>query len=162
MNNRQERFSVSIRRAMRIDLPEIVRLLADDRLGSQREEYRNPLPQSYYDAFDEIDNDRHNELIVAEVNGEVIGTMQLTFIPSLSYQGGKRAQIEAVRIDRKHRSQGIGGQLFEWAIMRAREEGCRLVQLTTNNTRSDAQRFYERLGFTASHTGMKLDLKRQA
>lgn len=162
MNNHQEWLRVFIRRATRVDLPEIVRLLADDRFGSRREDYRIPLPQSYYDAFDEIDYDRHNELIVAEVNGEIIGTLQLTFIPSLSYQGGKRAQIEAVRVDRKHRSQGIGGQLFEWAIVRAREEGCRLVQLTTNNTRSDAQRFYERLGFTASHTGMKLDLKRLA
>ncbi|HLL14004.1 MAG TPA: GNAT family N-acetyltransferase [Pyrinomonadaceae bacterium] len=161
MNTFQEQLNFSIRRATRGDVPEIVRLLADDPLGSQRENYRNPLPQSYYDAFDEIDRDPHNELVIAEAGGEVIGTLQLTFIPYLTYQGGKRAQIEAVRVDRKYRSHGIGGKLFEWAITRAREEQCHMIQLTTNNTRSDAQRFYERLGFVASHSGLKLELKRQ-
>jgi GNAT superfamily N-acetyltransferase len=151
MNSFPEQLNFSIRRATRDDVPEIVRLLADDPLGSERENYRNPLPQSYYDAFDEINQDPHNQLVVAEANGEVIGTLQLTFIPYLTYQGGKRAQIEAVRVDRKYRSHGI---------MRARREQCHLVQLTTNNTRSEAHRFYERLGFVASHSGMKLDLKR--
>ncbi len=160
MNTFQEQLNFSIRHATRDDVPEIVRLLADDPLGSQRENYQNPLPQSYYDAFDEISQDQHNELVVAEANGEVIGTLQLTFIPYLTYQGSKRAQIEAVRVHQKYRSHGIGGKLFEWAIMRARKEQCHLVQLTTNNTRSDAHRFYERLGFVASHAGMKLDLKR--
>ncbi|HEY9405525.1 MAG TPA: GNAT family N-acetyltransferase [Pyrinomonadaceae bacterium] len=162
MNSFQEQLNFSIRRATRDDVPEIVRLLADDPLGSQRENYLNPLPQSYYDAFDEINQDPHNQLVIAEVNGEVIGTLQLTFIPYLTYQGGKRAQIEAVRVDQKYRSHGIGGKLFEWAITRARKEQCHLVQLTTNNTRSEAHRFYERLGFVASHSGMKLDLKQQA
>ena len=161
MNTFQEQLNFSIRRATRGDVPEIVRLLADDPLGSRRENYRNPLPQSYYDAFDEINRDSHNRLVIAEANGEVIGTLQLTFIPYLTYQGGKRAQIEAVRVDRRYRSYGIGGKLFEWAIMRAREEQCHMVQLTTNNTRSDAHRFYERLGFVASHSGMKLELKHQ-
>lgn len=161
MSTSQEQLNFSIRRASRDDVPEIVRLLADDPLGSQRENYRHPLPQSYYDAFDEIDQDPHNQLVVAELDGEVIGTLQLTLIPYLTYQGGKRAQIEAVRVDQRYRSHGIGGKLFKWAIMRAREEQCHLVQLTTDNTRPDAHRFYERLGFVASHAGMKLNLRQQ-
>ena len=161
MSTSREQLNFSIRRATRGDVPEIVRLLADDPLGSRRENYQNPLPQSYYDAFDEINRDQHNELVVVEVNGEVIGTLQLTLIPYLTYRGGRRAQIEAVRVDQRYRSYGIGSRLFEWAITRAREEQCHLVQLTTDNTRSDAHRFYERLGFVASHAGMKLDLKRQ-
>lgn len=161
MSTSREQLNFSIRRATRDDVPEIVRLLADDPLGSRRENYQNPLPQSYYHAFDEINLDQHNELVVVEVNGEVIGTLQLTIIPYLTYQGGRRAQIEAVRVDQRYRSYGIGGRLFEWAITRAREEQCHLVQLTTDNIRSDAHRFYERLGFVASHAGMKLDLKRQ-
>lgn len=154
----EEHLNFSIRLATRGDVPEIVRLLADDPLGRQREDYRHPLPQHYYDAFDRINQDPHNELVIAEVAGNVIGTLQLTFIPYLTYQGGKRAQIEAVRVDQKYRSHGIGGKLFEWAIMRAREQHCHLVQLTTDKTRADAQRFYERLGFVASHTGMKLNI----
>jgi GNAT superfamily N-acetyltransferase len=161
MSTPQERLNFSIRRAARDDVPEIVRLLADDPLGSRRENYQNPLPRAYYDASDEIDRDPHNQLVIAEADGEVIGTLQLTFIPYLTHQGGKRAQVEAVRVNERYRGHGIGGGLFEWAITRAREEQCRLVQLTTDNTRSDAQRFYERLGFVASHAGMKLDLKRQ-
>ncbi|MBV9927560.1 MAG: GNAT family N-acetyltransferase [Acidobacteria bacterium] len=152
------RLDLAIRRATRDDVPEIVRLLADDPLGGRRESYQNPLPQSYYDAFDEINRDRHHELVVAEAEGEVIGTLQLTFIPSLTHQGGRRAQIEAVRVDRRYRSQGVGGRLFEWAITRAREERCHVVQLTTDKARPDAHRFYERLGFVATHAGMKLDL----
>jgi GNAT superfamily N-acetyltransferase len=161
MSTPQERLNFSIRRAARDGVPEIVRLLADDPLGSRRENYQNPSPRAYYDAFDEIDRDPHNQLVIAEADGEVIGTLQLTFIPYLTHQGGKRAQVEAVRVNERYRGHGVGGRLFEWAIVRAREEQCRLVQLTTDNTRSDAQRFYERLGFVASHAGMKLDLKRQ-
>jgi len=159
VNHTAESFSITIRRATRADLPAIVRLLADDPLGSQREAYRDPLPEAYYHAFAAIDADPRQELIVVEHDGAVIGTLQLTFIPGLSFQGGTRAQIEAVRVDRDVRSHGIGGRLFEWAIGRAREQGCRLVQLTTNASRADAQRFYERLGFVASHVGMKLDLE---
>ena len=149
---------LSIRRATRADVPAIVRLLADDPLGQQRERYADPLPTSYYAAFESIDQDRRNELVVVERQGEVVGTLQLTFLPYLTYQGGTRAQIEAVRVDRRFRSHGLGQQLFEWAIARAREAGCHLVQLTTNASRDDAQRFYTRLGFVASHVGMKLDL----
>lgn len=158
----KDKLNISIRRATRDDVPEIVRLLADDSLGRRREKFEQPLPESYYDAFLEIDSDRQNELVVLELDGRVIGTMQLTFIPSLSFQGGKRAQIEGVRVDSSHRNLGLGHKLFEWAIERARAEGCRLVQLTTNIERTDAQRFYRDLGFTASHTGMKIDLQKRS
>ncbi len=152
--------NIVIRRATREDVKETVWLLADDVLGQQRERYETPLPQSYYAAFEEIEQDSHNELVVAELAGEVIGTLQLTLIPYLTYQGGKRAQIEAVRVAEAYRSKGVGYQFFEWAITRAREKGCHMVQLTTNKNRDDAQRFYDRLGFVATHEGMKLDLKK--
>lgn len=155
----KEQLDLSIRRATHADVREIVRLLADDPLGSQREQYREPLPDSYYEAFQEIDADRQQELVVASLDGHIIGTMQLTFIPSLTFQGGKRAQIEGVRVDGTYRGHGVGRKLMLWAIERARQEGCRLVQLTTNAARPDARRFYQSLGFTASHAGMKLDLK---
>ncbi len=150
---------LNFRRAKRDDLPEIVRMLADDFLGNSRERYENPLPESYIKAFEEIEADKNNELIVAEKGGEIIGTLQLTFTPSLSFQGGKRATIESVRTDGKYRGQGIGKQLMKWAIERAKEENCAFVQLTTNSERADAHRFYENLGFTGSHLGMKLYLK---
>ncbi len=149
---------VTIRRATRADIPAIVHLLADDPLGQQRERDQDPIPGAYYDAFERIDADSRNELVVVEAHGEVVGTLQLTLLPSLTYQGGMRAQIEAVRVDRRYRSQGVGHALFVWAIERARQAGCHLVQLTTNASRDDAHRFYTRLGFVASHTGMKLDL----
>lgn len=147
-----------IRRAVRADLPAIIRLLADDTLGEARERATDPLPASYYAAFAAIDADPRNELVVAALADEVVGTLQFTLLPSLAYQGGTRAQIESVRVDGRHRSRGIGGLLLRWAIERARERGCHLVQLTTNATRADAHRFYERLGFVGSHVGMKLDL----
>lgn len=146
------------RSATREDIAEIVRLLADDKLGQQRERYENPLPVSYYAAFAAIAQDPNNELVVVEQDGVIIGTMQLTIIPSLSFQGSKRLQIEAVRVDRAYRSQGVGQKMFEWAITTAREANCRFVQLTTNKDRPHAYRFYQRLGFVASHEGMKLDL----
>ncbi|GHO86391.1 GNAT family N-acetyltransferase [Dictyobacter formicarum] len=149
---------LTIRQATRADVPAIVRLLADDILGKQREYDQDPLPQAYYTAFERIDRDPNNELIVVDLAGEVIGTLQFTLIPLLSFQGSTRAQIEAVRVDQRYRSHGIGRYLFEWAIERARQSGCRLVQLTTNASRADAHRFYERLGFVSSHVGMKLDL----
>lgn len=147
-----------IRRARRDDLPAIVRLLADDPLGQQREAATTPLPAGYALAFAAIDADPQHELVVVERAGEVIGTLQLSFLPYLTYQGGTRAQIEAVRVAQQHRDHGIGRLLFDWAIARARERGCHMVQLTTNASRKDAHRFYERLGFKPSHTGMKLDL----
>ena len=140
------------------DLPQIVEMLADDFLGKQRERFESPLLESYLQAFEEIERDPNNELIVVEQNGGIIGTLQLTFIPSISFQGGKRAQIESVRVAASARGQGIGKKMFEWAIERAREKNCRMIQLSTNNDRADAQRFYENLGFKASHVGMKLYL----
>lgn len=149
---------VRFRRARAADVPEIVRLLADDPLGARRERDETPLPESYARAFAAIDSDPHNELIVAEQDARVVGVLQLTFIPSLTYQGGWRALIEGVRVDARTRSQGLGRALLERAIGRARERGCHLVQLTTDKTRPDAKRFYEALGFVASHEGMKLHL----
>lgn len=150
--------NLSFRRATREDLPDIVRLLADDPLGKERERWLDPLPPCYGEAFDEIDADANHELIVVECNGAVAATLQLTVLPGLARQGAKRAQIEAVRVDGRLRGLGIGARLFEWAIDRARQRGCHLVQLTTDTQRPDAHRFYERLGFVASHVGMKLDL----
>jgi GNAT superfamily N-acetyltransferase len=154
---------ISFRFAERKDLPSIVRMLADDELGSQRERHETPLPESYYAAFEQINNDPNHELIVAEVDGEVneevIGTLHLIFIPSISYQGGVRAQVESVRVERKFQSRGIGAKMMLWAIDRAKLRGAHLVQLTTHHTRADAHRFYERLGFKGSHLGMKLSLK---
>ncbi len=147
-----------IRRAVRGDIPAIVGLLADDDLGKLREQAEEPLPSTYFAAFAAIDADPRNELIVVERKGAVVGTLQLTFLPYLTHRGGLRAQIEAVRVARRYRDLGIGQRLFDWAIGRAKEKGCRMVQLTTNASRGDAHRFYERLGFVPSHVGMKLDL----
>src|SRR5579883_1898335 len=145
------RWSFTIRRAERADVPAIVQLLADDDLGATRETATEPLPESYFAAFEAIEGDGCNELIVVEAEGEVIGTLQLTVIPYLTYRGGKRAQIEAVRVAPLFRGRGVGRELFAWAVARARERGCHLVQLTTDTRRPDARRFYESLGFVASH-----------
>jgi GNAT superfamily N-acetyltransferase len=150
--------SLAFRRARAADLSAIVRLLADDPLGATRERFEQPLPAAYARAFDAIDGDANNELVVACQDDRVVGVLQLTYIPSLTYQGGWRALIEGVRVDGRIRSQGLGTALFQWAIARARERGCHLVQLTTDKTRPDAKRFYESLGFVASHEGMKLRL----
>jgi len=149
---------LSFRQATRADLLEIVRMLADDFLGAQRERYENPLPESYTRAFEEIQIDKNNELIVAEKDGAIVGSLQITFTPSISFQGGKRATVESVRVDEKYRGQGIGRELMLFAINRAREEKCVSMQLTTNADRADAHRFYENLGFKGTHLGMKLKL----
>ena len=150
------------RRATRNDVVEIVRLLADDLLGAKRERYEQPLPQTYYAAFDRIDSDPNNELIAVELDGAVVGTLQLTYIPYLTYEGGTRALIEGVRIDTRLRSSGLGRRLFTWAIERATARGCHVLQLTSDKLRPDAIRFYESLGFSATHEGMKLHLPRGA
>ena len=151
--------NLKFRQATREDLPEIVRMLADDFLGSRRERYENPLPESYTKAFEEIDADKNNELIVADADGAIVGALQLTLTPSISFQGGKRATVESVRVDEKLRGRGIGRELMLYAIDRAREADCISMQLTTNAERADAHRFYENLGFQKSHLGMKLKLK---
>lgn len=150
--------NINIRKANRDDIPVIVRLLADDTLGSQRERYEEPLPESYYEAFKEINADKNNFLIVAEIDNKIIGTLQLTFIPYLTYQGSKRALIEAVRIDKSYRGKGIGKIMLEWVINKAKEMHCHMIQLTTNKNRPDALEFYKKLGFIASHEGLKLYL----
>jgi GNAT superfamily N-acetyltransferase len=151
--------SVSIRRAHLSDLPAIIALLADDPLGSQRELWEDPLPDGYRQAFAQIDTNSNQMLVVAELDGQVLGTFQMIFIRSLTYQGGLRGQIEAVRVQRDWRGKGIGGQMMRWAIEEARRRGCHLLMLTSDNSRKDAHRFYERLGFKASNVGMKLFLK---
>ena len=147
-----------VREATRGDVEAIVRMLVDDDLGRHRERVENPLPDSYWTAFEAIDRDPNNLLVVMEEDEEVVGTLQLTFIPGLSFRGGWRAQIEAVRVAAGHRGRGLGRQLLEWAIGHARRRGCSLVQLTTNRQREQARHFYESLGFSATHHGMKLYL----
>jgi len=147
------------RPAMIDDLTEIVRMLADDFLGRIRERYEEPLPESYVNAFREIEADPNSELIVAESNGEIVGTFQLTYTPSISFQGGKRATVESVRVDEQHRGKGIGREMMLWAIDRAKQKGCVSMQLTTNAERTDAHRFYQNLGFSGTHLGMKIELK---
>jgi GNAT superfamily N-acetyltransferase len=147
------------RAASRDDVTGIVRLLADDPLGAKRERYQDPLPSDYYNAFSAIDKDPNNELVVACKDDHVVGVLQLTFIPYLTYQGGWRALIEGVRVDASLRSEGVGRAMFEWAIARAKRRGCHLVQLTTDKSRPNARRFYESLGFQTTHDGMKLHLK---
>ena len=150
--------SVTFRRAGRDDVERIVQMLADDPLGAKRERYELPLPRSYLAAFEAIEVDPNNEVVVACVDGKVIGVLQITFIPGLTYLGGWRALIEGVRVDAATRSSGLGKALVEHAIERARERGCHLVQLTTDKTRPGAKRFYEALGFVATHEGMKRPL----
>jgi ribosomal protein S18 acetylase RimI-like enzyme len=150
---------VHVRLASRDDVPAIVRLLADDALGATRELVGEPLAQVYWDAFDAMTAQSGNDVLVAEASGEVVGCLQLTIIPGLSRAGMTRGLIEGVRVSSRHRGQRIGELLMRAAMDRSRELGCGLVQLTTDKTRIDAQRFYERLGFEASHIGMKLTLR---
>jgi GNAT superfamily N-acetyltransferase len=150
---------VIFREATRADLPEIVRLLADDPLGMTRETPGQVIPDAYYAAFEAIDKDPNNAVIVAETGGKVVGTLQLTYIPGLTYTGGERAQIEGVRVASEQRGRGIGQLLIGWAIERARDRGCRVVQLTTDRQRPDSIRFYQKIGFRPSHMGMKFHLR---
>lgn len=146
-----------IRPARAEDLPEIIALLADDELGRDRERGGSP-DDAYLEAFAEIERDARNELVVVEKGGRIVATLQLTFLPSLTHLGGERAQVEGVRVAAGHRGAGVGRRLLEWVVSRAEERGCRMAQLTTDKRRSDARRFYEGLGFEATHEGMKLHL----
>jgi GNAT superfamily N-acetyltransferase len=149
---------VTFRTAVREDVPAIVRLLADDHLGSTRERATDPLPAVYYAAFEAIAADPNNEVLVACRGEAVVGTLQLTYTPSLSFQGRWRATVESVRTAAALRGQGIGAAFMQFAIERARARGCHVLQLTTHATRPAAHRFYQRLGFASSHVGMKLEL----
>src|SRR6185312_4779626 len=149
--------SIAIRRAHRDDVGTIVAMLADDPLGSARERLENPLPQSYFQAFEAVDRDPNVQLVVAQDgNANVVGCLQLCILPGLSSQGASRALIEDVRVATACRSRGIGEQLVQWAVAEARKRDCKLVELLTHQTRIDAQRFYVRLGFQPSHVGMTL------
>lgn len=146
------------RQAVESDIGSLVSLLADDDLGALREDLSTPLNQSYLDAFQSIEKDPNNELTVVECNGELVGILQLTFIPYLTHTGSWRCLIEGVRIAKEYRGQGLGSRFISWAIERAGENNCSIVQLTSDKQRPEALKFYESLGFQATHEGFKLKL----
>ncbi len=145
-----------IRLARRADVPAVVALLADDPLGRSREDLDDLGP--YLQAFDRLEADPAHVLVVVELDGAVVGTLQLSIVPGLSRRGASRAVIEGVRVAAGHRGHGRGERLVRWAVEESARRGASLVQLTSDASRTDARRFYERLGFTASHVGFKLDL----
>lgn len=149
---------IAFRRAEREDVAAIVAMLADDMLGNSREDTREPLAENYLRAFETIDIDPNQLLAVMTEADRVVGTLQLTFIPGLSRKGALRGQIEAVRVIRDRQGEGLGQKMIEWAVAQCRERGCIIVQLTTDRSRHDAHRFYERLGFKQTHLGYKIDL----
>lgn len=140
------------------DLESLVNMLADDFVGTTREDPTIPLNPCYLDAFEAISRDPNNELIVVNNGSAIVGIMQLTFIPYLTHTGSWRCLIEGVRIRKNYRDQGLGTHFSEWAIDCAKEKGCQILQLTSDKQRTDAIRFYESLGFTASHEGFKMKL----
>ncbi|MGY8709826.1 GNAT family N-acetyltransferase [Bradyrhizobium sp. 18BD] len=146
--------SVSIRPARREDVPAMIAMLADDHLGRARERLEDPLPAVYYEAFARVERDPNLTLVVAESEGRVVGCLQLAVLPGISSQGGIRGLLEDVRVASDCRSRGIGEQLVRWAVTEAKARGCILVELLTHASRTDAQRFYKRLGFASSHVGM--------
>jgi GNAT superfamily N-acetyltransferase len=150
--------TLSFRKATIDDLPKIIAMLADDALGQSREIVGASPAEPYVAAFAAIKADVNQFLAVAERDGEIVGTLQLSFIPSLSHRGAWRGQIEAVRVASSQRGTGLGQEMLKWAIEKCRERSCRMVQLTSDKSRKDAHRFYDRLGFTASHEGYKLKL----
>ncbi len=151
---------VVLRRARRADVAAIVGLIAADQLGATRDGVRDQADLDAYErAFQAIDADPAHILMVADRAGEVVGTMQLSFLPGLARRGALRAQIEAVRVAASTRGTGLGAAMMQWAIDEARRRDCALVQLTSDKARADAHRFYQRLGFVASHEGMKLKLR---
>jgi GNAT superfamily N-acetyltransferase len=152
--------SVVLRRAEAPDLPAIVDLIAADQLGAARDGVKTAEDLTAYQAaFDAIDRDPAHLLMVAQSGPDIVATMQLSFLPGLARRGALRAQIEAVRVHEAYRSLGLGAAMFTWAINESRQRHCALVQLTTDKSRTAAHRFYERLGFVASHEGMKLSLR---
>lgn len=148
---------VKFRKATEKDIAIIIEMIADDELGQKREKFQEPLPIEYLNAFNKITSDENQELIIVEdQNSEIVGTFQLSFIQYLTYQGGIRAQIEAVRTRKDKRGLGIGKTMFEWAIKRAKDRKAHILQLTTDKKRPKAIEFYEGLGFKSTHEGMKL------
>ncbi|AGS70613.1 GNAT family N-acetyltransferase [Streptomyces collinus] len=147
---------LEIRRATAADVPAIVGMLADDPLGAQRESPDDMTP--YLAALERLAADPNQHVVVAVREGRVVGTLQLTVVPGLSRKGATRSIIEGVRVHADERGSGLGTRLIEWAVEESRRQECQLVQLTSDNSRTDAHRFYERLGFTASHVGFKLPL----
>lgn len=143
------------RKARLDDLPVIIQLYGDDNIGSTREILAEPIDDIYIRAFEDIAKDRNNQIYVIEDQGKVIGTLQYTIITHLNRTAAKRAQIESVHIHRDYRNKGIGKKFMQFAIDLAKSDGCKIVQLTSDKTRQDAQRFYQDLGFTDSHVGMK-------
>ena len=150
--------NINYREAKESDLFHLVQMLADDQLGAERESATMPLNPAYLSAFKQISNDSNNQLIVVEHKSQIIGMLQLTYIPYLSHMGAWRCLIEAVRIHKDYRGQGIGTLVFKWAIQQARNKNCYMVQLTSNKQRTNAIRFYQQLGFAATHEGFKLIL----
>lgn len=149
---------LSFRTAVESDLPQIIKLLCDDDLGKNREEYSVPLNQCYIDAFNEISKDKNNDIVLAILSGKIVGCFQITYTTYLSLKGGKRATVESVRVSSDMRNKGIGSKMLEHAIDLAKSNGCFMVQLTTDKTRTKAHNFYKKLGFIATHEGMKLIL----
>lgn len=151
-----EQNNIRFRTAEWEDLPAIVQMLAEDILGSAREVVDSPLPAAYEEAFLHIQKDHNNTCIVACKNEEIVGYMQITYIPCLSHQGAWRANFENIRVKKNMRGGGIGTAMLQFALAAAKARECRVVQLTTDKERKDARRFYEKLGFSATHEGMKL------
>ncbi|QEU93173.1 GNAT family N-acetyltransferase [Streptomyces kanamyceticus] len=147
---------LEIRPAVVDDLPAVVGMLADDPLGAARESPDDLAP--YVTAYERLAGDPNQHLVVAVREGRVVGTLQLTIVPGLSRKGATRSIIEGVRVHADERGSGLGTQFIEWAVEESRRQDCQLVQLTSDASRTDAHRFYERLGFTASHVGFKLQL----
>lgn len=151
--------NLTFRNTSKDDLPSLINMLSDDFLGANREDNSHPINPAYLEAFNAINSDPNNELIVVEHSSELIGMLQLTFIPYLTHTGSWRCLIEGVRVNTQHRGQGIGTKIFEWAMIRAQQRNCAMIQLTSNKQRPEAIKFYERLGFVASHEGFKYELK---
>lgn len=142
------------------DLNEILRLLSDDGIGISKEIFSsNSIDPAYISAFQEIEADPNNEILIGKIEDTLVAVLQVTYIPNLTLRGSKRAQIEGVRVASEMRGKGLGHELFAFALQRAKSKGCRLMQLTTNTLRKDAIRFYESLGFTASHVGLKKEIE---
>jgi GNAT superfamily N-acetyltransferase len=150
--------AICLRDAQRDEVPLVVAMLADDALGSTRDQVVDPLPGAYYAAFDTIAASRDNRLLIAELDGEVVGSLQITFIPGLAKVGATKMLVGQVRVVSPRRGTGIGGEIMAAVVALARARHCKSVELTSHRTRTDAHRFYARLGFVASHVGMTLAL----